>query len=387
MSTHTSDSDIDSRSTNSDPDYIPPRRVSIGSPEIDSRSTRSRTRNTNRLSKSLETLTSLIDLVDYTPIRVPKNIMANNKVTQLSLETAINLVPKFNGESTQEIYPFLNTCSFVMKSVSEESCPILLQAIISKLSGKAYAAIQHREITSWEAIKGLLEITFCTKRTPGYLQLELSTLKHKTGETIQEYSAKIEKILHELCNVSATNRSTSDARAVHAYIKEVTLTSYIEGLPSSIRSVIKSRNYSSLEEAIKASLEEDKIYQSNKDAQRILHNKSDNNGIKNKYCKNCKRNNHDTHECRLTRRTLDTGQRNYTRQTSSNTTTYPISCAYCKNKGHTIEECYKKKNADAKKTKSDTQNQPSTSGNGKGPGATAIRPVRELKATAQKQEY
>jgi len=64
-----------------------------------------------------------------------------SKFTQLSLETAIGLVPKFDGKKSQEIYPFLNTCSFVMKSVNEECCPIFLQAIISKLSGKAYAAI------------------------------------------------------------------------------------------------------------------------------------------------------------------------------------------------------------------------------------------------------
>lgn len=239
MSSHTSDSDVDSSLTDSNPDYVPPRRVSGVSPEINNRIIRSKTRNTNRRFKSLETLISLTDLIDNNPVLKPKNIMANNKIAQFSLETAINLVPKFNGELAQEIYPFLNTCSFVMKSVSEECRPILLLAIISKLSGKAYAAIQHREITTWEATKGLLEITFCAKRTPGYLQLELSATKYKTGETIQEYSARVEKTLHELCNVSATYRSTSDAKAVHAYINEVTLTSYIEGLPSSIRSVIK----------------------------------------------------------------------------------------------------------------------------------------------------
>lgn len=110
----------------------------------------------------------------------------------------------------------------MIKLVKEECRPILLQAIISKLSGKLYAAIQHREITSWEVTKGLLETTFCTKRTLGYLQLELSAMKHKTGEKVQEYSERVEKTLHELCNVSANNRSASDAKAIHACIKEVT---------------------------------------------------------------------------------------------------------------------------------------------------------------------
>lgn len=183
-----------------------------------------------------------------------------------------------------------------MKSVNEECRPILLQVIISKLSGKAYAAIQHGEITSWEATKRLLETTFCAKRTPGYLQLELSAIRHKTGETVQEYSARIEKTLYELCNVRANNRSTSDTKAIGTCLyKKGHLDFIYRGLtvfyPKYYQ--IKSYIYISLEEAIKASFEEDKMYQSHKDTQKILHNKSDNNSI-NKYCKNCKRNNHST---------------------------------------------------------------------------------------------
>jgi len=80
-----------------------------------------------------------------------------------------------------------------------------------------------------------------------------------------------------------------------------------------------------LEEAIKASFEEDKIYQSHKDTQIILHNKSNNNSI-NKYHKNCKRNNDSTNECRYARRTLDTGQKNNTRQTTQSTSIIYIYC-------------------------------------------------------------
>jgi len=308
--------------------------------------------------------------------------MANKPTVMLSLETALNMIPKFNGDCPQEVYPFLNACDFVTKTVSDDCRPILIQAILTKLAGKAFAATQHREVKSWEDLRGLLEVTFCAKRTPGYLQLELTTTKHKVGETIQEYSSRVEALLHELCNVSTTKRSSADARAVHEYIKETTLTAYVEGLPSSIRGIIKAKNHASLEEAIKDSLEEDKLYQSNRDTQKLLHNKFDKEGI-NKHCKNCNRNNHSTKECRYARRIIDTGQRNYTRQVTSSTMEQTISCSYCKKKGHTLEECYKKKNADARKSKTDNQNQPSTSGNGKGPSATGIRPVRELKILAQ----
>ncbi|KAL4108059.1 hypothetical protein QTP88_018316 [Uroleucon formosanum] len=193
--------------------------------------------------------------------------MAKNKQTILLLETAITLVPRFNGENPQDVYPFFSACDFVIKTVDEECRPILLQAILTKLAGKAFAITQHREVKSWDSLRELLTVTFCAKRTPGYLQLELSTTRFKSGETIQEYSSRVEKLLHELCNVSTSKRTITEAKAVHDYIKETTLTTYIEGLPDSIRNIIKSRNPSNLEDAMKVSLEEEKIFLSNKETQ------------------------------------------------------------------------------------------------------------------------
>jgi len=382
MSTYTSSSD-DSSSDHPelDPEYIPPYKVRTNSLEISSRVTRSKTQKLRRRSNSLSSIISLINLEDNTPILKPEVIMAP---VALSFETAINLIPKFNGECAQEVYPFLSTCDFVIKTVSEDCRPVLLQAILTKLAGKAFAATQHREVKSWEALRGLLEVTFCAKRTPGYLQLELTTTKHKAGETVQEYSSRVEALLHELCNVSTAKRSPTDAKAVHEYIKETTLTTYVEGLPSSIRGVIKSKNHTSLEEAIKDSLEEDRIYQSNKGTQRLLYNKSNNNSS-NKYCKNCQKTNHSTSDCKYANRTVDTGQQSKQNKDNNNKTidNKRPTCAYCKKTGHTLEECYKKKNADARKGNQNNNNQPSTSGNGKEPGKAGVRLVRELKMITQ----
>lgn len=141
MSTYTSSSD-DSSSDHPelDPEYIPPYKVRTNSLEISSRVTRSKTQNLRRRSNSLSSIISLINLEDNTPILKPEVIMAP---VALSFETAINLIPKFNGECAQEVYPFLSTCDFVIKTVSEDCRPVLLQAILTQLAGKAFAATQH----------------------------------------------------------------------------------------------------------------------------------------------------------------------------------------------------------------------------------------------------
>lgn len=88
----------------------------------------------------------------------------------------------------------------------------------------------------------------------------MSTTRFKSGETLQEDSSRVEKLLHELCNVSTNKRTVVEAKAVHDYIKETTLTTYIEGLPDSIRNITKSRNLPTLKDAMKVSLEEEKIF-------------------------------------------------------------------------------------------------------------------------------
>ncbi|KAL4089366.1 hypothetical protein QTP88_024412 [Uroleucon formosanum] len=70
--------------------------------------------------------------------------------TTLSLETAIRLIPHFNEENVQEVYPFINACNFVMQNVDETLQPLLLQVIITKLSSKTFAITQHKEISTWK---------------------------------------------------------------------------------------------------------------------------------------------------------------------------------------------------------------------------------------------
>lgn len=204
---------------------------------------------------------------------------------------------------------------------------------------------------------------------------------------MQQYASRIEKLLHKLCNVSVHGKSTAEAKTINNYIKEIALTIFIEGLLNSIRGIIKSRNLPNIEEAIKQSIEEEKMYLSNRDAQRLIQNKQSTSSTS-KYCKNCHKNNHNTNECKYSnsKRNVDTGQRYRPIKESdhkNNQDTKQINCVYCKKSGHTVDECYKKKNADARKSNQRIQSQPSVSGNDRKPDTAGIRPVRELKLTAQ----
>lgn len=296
--------------------------------------------------------------------------MAN---TGVSIETLIGLIPRFEGTNRGEIYRFFNACDFAMQNVDSVLKPVLLQAIQTKLSGKAFAITQNRVITDWPGLRSLLEGAFCAQRTPGYLQLELNSSRQKSGEAVQDYATRVENLIHELCNVSVVGKSKEATEAIRDYIRETTLTTYVEGLDQNLRQIIKSRNHKSIEDAIKDSLEEEKLLKSSLETQRLLQNVGSS-----KYCSICRRSNHNTNQCRSAKekhKTQDTGQNDST-QRAGESTTQKVTCSYCKLKGHTKEVCFKKKKADSRQ-------QSSFSGNESKPDATGDRSVRDLKIIAQ----
>jgi len=77
-------------------------------------------------------LESLIDLEDQ-----------NMSSANLSLETLLKLIPTFEGKQEGEIHRFLNACDFAVQNVEPSLKPVLVQAIKTKLGGKAFAITQN----------------------------------------------------------------------------------------------------------------------------------------------------------------------------------------------------------------------------------------------------
>lgn len=335
--------------------------------------TRSTTRTKLEISKNN---TTSINKAEYL-IDFENQNMAEGK---LSLETLIKLIPKFEGKKGGDnIYQFFNSCDFAMKNVDPSLRDVLVQAIQTKLGGKAFDVTQNRIITDWEGLKTLLESTFCAQRTPGYLQLELNSTRQKSGEPVQDYATRVENLLRELCNVSVSGKSTEAATAIRNYIKEVTLTTYVEGLEQNLKQTIKARQHTTLEDAINDSLEEEKLLKSNLDSQRLLKDKQGRNTVPRYYCSICRRTNHNTAQCRFANSNAsprDTGQKNYTQSIAPSTSIRTISCSYCKHRGHSIEECFKKRRADNRQ--SDKAQHP-TPGNDSRPNAQGPRSVKDIK--------
>lgn len=329
------------------------------------------------------TNTAHVNDAAHTQSFVNKNKAISNYHTinmSLSLGEALNLIPSFDGTVPTDIYPFINACDIALESISIERRPALLKMITTKLRGNAYAVTQHRNVNEWDSLKTLLEEEFCAQRTATHLQLELNSTRQQEGETVNNYSSRVQTLFHELCNASAMGKTEGEAKIIRNHIKSQTLAIYVEGLRQPVKTIIKAGKPQTLEMAIKESLEEERVYKSDKESQRFFGNPKP--GGRSKYCSRCKTNTHQTENCRFikgiqTYRSPQNNTLNFKRET---TPTFSGDrkkkyCVYCKKGGHEVNECRNKK-------RNSSQGTSGNSGNENRPSVKSERTVRDLQLTA-----
>ncbi|KAL4126988.1 hypothetical protein QTP88_011186 [Uroleucon formosanum] len=135
---------------------------------------------------------------------------------------------------------------------------IMLRTILTRIRGQAYEVIKYEEITSWEMLKTLLKNTYDKPINAAYLQIELFSAKQRYKESLIEYATRIRNLVQAISEGSTQGKSTSDALAVKTNIREQALLVFLEGINDKIKVMVKSKNPSTLEQAIQIAIIEDK---------------------------------------------------------------------------------------------------------------------------------
>ncbi|KAL4153262.1 hypothetical protein QTP88_001095 [Uroleucon formosanum] len=134
----------------------------------------------------------------------------------------------------------------------------MLRTILTRIRGQAYEVIRYEEITSWEMLKTLLKNTYDKPINAAYLQIELFSAKQRYKESLIEYATRIRNLVQAVSEGSTQGKSTSDALAVKTNIREQALLVFLEGINDKIKVMVKSKNPSTLEQAIQIAIIEDK---------------------------------------------------------------------------------------------------------------------------------
>jgi hypothetical protein len=292
----------------------------------------------------------------------------------ISLEAALRLLPgSFNGENQEEMEIFLEKCEFALACTNRKVQTRLLQGITVRLTGKARQAIKFRTFDSWTALRDTLKAALEPQRTTTHLFLELYSTKQKLGEDVLTYSSRIEKLQNLIIEQETSGKTLEVAKALEASFKQQAVQVFIEGL-GPLKDFIKARNPTTLEKAIQASREEERVRRSAEETKKLYTLPKKVEGTKAKVCFHCGKSGHWAKDCRSLDKEPKVNPTGSTKPSSVRT----ITCQYCRKPGHTKEECRKLKYVQGKRNNpstSESRNQnsgnetPSTSNGGRSAGS------------------
>lgn len=342
--------------------------------------------NADQEKTSLESIREIIDAKiiaalgkkGYTGTPQPEPSMAN----YIGLKEALNLLPKScDGRDIEQLDIFLENCEFAVSCVQEPSKNRLLQAIMTRLTGKARQVSRNRTFDTWEALREFLKANLEPQRTTQHLYLELYSSKQKKDEDVLTYSMRIEELQTLLIEQETAELTAEAARAMETSIKRQTKQVFMEDL-GVFKDFIKARNPHTLEMAIQAAREEEKIKTSSVETKKLYQptkrgTESYTSAKKpNGPCHVCKKLGHWARDCRY----KNTGNSSYQSDTTASknkpNTINVVNCQYCKKPGHTKEECRKLKYVTGKR------NEENKSGNQPQLGSSGSRPAGSLKTAA-----
>lgn len=183
----------------------------------------------------------------------------------------------------------------------------------------------------------------------------LETAKQASNESIKEYYSRIDTMITKCCT---TLYHDTNRLGKIEFTTEIGLRRFVKYCNPEIARQLRARksDIKNLEQALNIALEEE-------EALKISGKFSKMKISSDKYCKNCKRNNHNTNECRI-KRTNNFKSSSYNNNYNSNRNANRNAnrngnfkhsdkpqvkkevevCTFCNKVGHTEEQCYKKQN-------------------------------------------
>lgn len=275
--------------------------------------------------------------------------LQNIGMEELSFSILTKFVKPFDGDKTK-LSPFIKNCENALSLASVSQQNILFKYIISQLEGKAEAACSLKLFDNWQELKIFLKSTFGETKHRDHLLLDLQNCKIKSGESVTQYSLRLETYLTRLqTDIAHSTHDPTEIKGRIASTEDLALHTFLLGLPGNISNILRCRNPSNLHEAINLACQEEKLQNY---IQSFRHESKSR-------CKICGKIGHSERTCfhnkpqrpiHVLRPSQFVSNNNQQQPSSSyNTTTNAVICRYCKNVGHDISQCRKRQYNNSRK--------------------------------------
>lgn len=265
---------------------------------------------------------------------------------KLTLSFLTKFIKCYNGDR-ESLPAFITNCENAMSLASPEQQSILCKFVISQLDGKAQVICSLKKFSNWDELKSFLRTTFGEKKHATHLLSDLQHSKQQPNEDVTKYSLRVESILTKIqSDIHYSCKDEKELPGRIAGMEELALNSFLLGLSPSISTIVRCKNPTTLNDAVQYATDEEKLYNSSKN----------NNTRPQKQCTVCHKFGHNSSECFKNRKPNSNIRQSFHVHSNSNpnpnfNTNFNNqysnfnnkSCNYCKNLGHTINECRKRK--------------------------------------------
>jgi len=272
------------------------------------------------------------------------------KMNKLSFDNAIRMLPEFAGLPSQDLNLFEKKCEFVFRHIEETIVNDVLEALLCNLSGKALCITQHKTITNYKELITILRSNFGNNYSDTYFSKQLNSISQNKNEKVQDYAAGVELALYRLVNEMTKDKSTEESKPITNVLTRQAQTIFVEGLFFQIRTVLRAMKLGSLEEMIKAALEEEQALEN----LRPKYDSKNTNSFSKPKCYNCESFGHLSRDCRKPKNNNNNAKTEtiIKKEYSGNSSAYtPLSCNYCRKPGHIVKDCRKLKYNNEQKAK------------------------------------
>lgn len=202
--------------------------------------------------------------------------------------TMAKIIPEFSGDSRQ-LPLFIKKCEYIINTFQggEVQNEYLFHVLTSRLTGEAANLVGERDnIRTWLELKTLLAQHFGDPRTEDCLVLELESMKLNYNESYLDFCHRIQNLRSVLiAKIIETVDDVNLRQAKQHIYTNSSLNVFLYNLPPYLVRLVRLRNVTTLEDALKVVLEEQNfqtVYESrnnrNKSSSKPPGKSSNNNG-------------------------------------------------------------------------------------------------------------
>ena len=242
---------------------------------------RSKTQNLEEVFKTPQNrnINKIPQIQQNAPGFVPPRL--NRNIATLEARHAVMMIPEFDGSIAKKVFEFVEKVDNVYRVVDPNQVELLNVLIRNKISNGAEQLIRNQRPDNWEELKRILLDHYATKKSVNKRIGDLITCK-QGSDTVTEFASNLQQIYSGIRH--AAREDNLDPRWVQTLLLKI----FLDGLQRDIAIIVRAQRPLQFQEALHLAIETEA---------EISPSKS-----KEMYCSFCKKNTHNTRDCRTAHR-------------------------------------------------------------------------------------